>query len=80
MTYQRLTPAQFEALFGGTSDLARRLSSVTGRKVSEGTVGAWKSRGRIPALQVINVEKATGIARHRIRPDLYPAPDLLGAA
>lgn len=77
---KRLTPEQFETLFGSTSELARRLSQITGSKFSDGTVGAWKSRGRIPAHRAIDVEKATGIPRHRIRPDLYPAPDLQGAA
>jgi DNA-binding transcriptional regulator YdaS (Cro superfamily) len=77
---KRFTSEQFETLFGGTTDLARRLEKVTGTKVSEGTVAAWKSRGRIPALRVIAVERATGIPRHRIRPDLYPASELQGAA
>lgn len=77
---KRFTPEQFETLFGGTTDLARRLSQITGEKVSDGTVGAWKSRGQIPARRAIDVEKATGIPRHRIRPDLYPAPEMQGAA
>lgn len=36
------------------------------------TVWGWK---RIPAERVLAVERATGISRHELRPDLYgPAP------
>ena len=75
MTYTPLTADQFETLFGRTSDLAGRLTAITGEKVSEGTVGAWKSRGRIPVQRVLDVERATGIPRFRIRPDIYPAEE-----
>jgi DNA-binding transcriptional regulator YdaS (Cro superfamily) len=62
-----LSPEQFDTLFGpSTTKLARQL----GRKT--GTVAAWKTRGRIPAEEVLEVERVTGIPRHRIRPDIYP--------
>lgn len=80
MKLKPFTPEQFETLFGSTAELARRLSQMSGTTVSDGTVGAWKSRGRIPAHRAIDVERVTGIPRHRIRPDLYPAPDMQGAA
>lgn len=32
-------------------------------------VGKWK---RVPPERVIEVEQATGVSRHRLRPDLYP--------
>lgn len=44
-----------------------------------GTVSAWASRNRIPAEQVLDVERSVGIPRHRQRPDIYPAEDA-GAA
>lgn len=30
------------------------------------------ARNKIPAERVLEVEKATGIARHHLRPDIYP--------
>lgn len=38
-------------------------------------ISYWQRKlGRIPAEHVPEVEKATGIPRHQLRPDLYPAP------
>lgn len=48
-------------------DLAERMS------VDKATVTRW-SRGRVPAERVLDIERATGIPRHELRPDLYPAP------
>lgn len=33
-------------------------------------IANWKARGRVPVERVIDVEKATGISRHLLRPDL----------
>jgi len=30
--------------------------------------------GRVPAERVLQIEKATGVSRHELRPDLYPLP------
>lgn len=35
----------------------------------------WERRG-IPAERVLEVERVTGIARHELRPDLYPQEPL----
>lgn len=38
-------------------------------------VSAWaasKWRHRVPAERVIALEKATGVSRHELRPDIYP--------
>jgi DNA-binding transcriptional regulator YdaS (Cro superfamily) len=40
--------------------------------ISKAAVSLWLKR-RIPAERVLDVEKATGIPRHDLRPDLYPA-------
>lgn len=48
------------------SELARRLN------VSLQVVCGWRDRGRVPAERVLAVEEATGVPRHRIRPDIYP--------
>lgn len=33
----------------------------------------WE-RNRVPAERVLMIEKVTGIPRHLLRPDIYPAP------
>ncbi|MBC3421816.1 MULTISPECIES: YdaS family helix-turn-helix protein [Pseudomonas] len=35
-------------------------------------VSYWKTRG-VPARQALPIEKATGVSRHELRPDLYPS-------
>ena len=59
-----------EALNGNQSELAR----ICG--VKQPTVWGWlnKGRGVLPAEYVLKVEEATGIARHELRPDIYPPP------
>ncbi len=61
-------------------------------RVKPQSVQGWFIRNKVPAEQVLTVEKITGIARHKLRPDLYPpeeyelllalksAPDSLKAA
>jgi TorA maturation chaperone TorD len=50
---------------GGVSELARRIG------ISQPSVSNWD---KVPAERVLAVEAATGIARMRLRPDLYRAP------
>lgn len=52
---------------GGVTQIASSLGMPIG------TVSAWISRDTIPAERVLQVEKATGIPRERLRPDLYPS-------
>lgn len=47
------------------ANLARELG------VDKAQVTRW-SKGRIPAERVIDIERATGVPRHHLRPDLYP--------
>lgn len=47
------------------TDFARRMS------VNKSTVTRWAQK-RIPAERVLDVERATGVGRHLLRPDLYP--------
>lgn len=35
-------------------------------------VSYWKVRG-VPARHALPIEKATGVSRHELRPDLYPS-------
>src|SRR6476469_1826799 len=50
---------------GGVSELARRIG------ISQPSVSNWD---KVPAERVLAVEAATGIARVRLRPDLYSEP------
>ena len=50
------------------ADLARALN------VDKATVTRWGQNG-IPAERVPEIEQATGISRHELRPDLWAKPD-----
>lgn len=69
------TPSRYEALkdaiaaLGGTQAELARIC-----KVSPTAVWKWvQSSKQLPAEFVLDVEAATGISRHRLRPDIYPA-------
>ncbi len=49
------------------------LSRILG--VNKATVTRWSQRN-VPAENVLTVERATGIPRERIRPDIYPPEDV----
>ncbi len=51
---------------GNQSKLARALN-----KKPQVVSYWWNNIGRIPAEYVPDVEKATGVPRHELRPDLY---------
>lgn len=40
-------------------------------------VAQWR---RVPATRVLKVAEVTGIPPHELRPDLYPAPNVVSAA
>ena len=50
---------------GGVGELASLLG------ISAQAVSQWD---KVPPLRVIQVEQATGVSRHDLRPDLYPEP------
>jgi TorA maturation chaperone TorD len=52
---------------GGVSELARRIG------ISQPSVSNWD---KVPAERVLAVEAATGLARVRLRPDLYREPSV----
>lgn len=45
--------------------------------ITHGAIYQW---GEVPAQRVLDVERLTGIPRHELRPDLYPAPNHGAAA
>lgn len=58
------------AAAGGPTKLAEGLG------VTRSAVSQWQ---RIPAERVLDVERITGVPRHELRPDLYPAPEASAA-
>jgi DNA-binding transcriptional regulator YdaS (Cro superfamily) len=50
---------------GGLAGLAGELG------ITEQAVSQWDE---VPPLRVLAVERVTGVPRHELRPDLYPAP------
>jgi transcriptional regulator with XRE-family HTH domain len=50
------------------ADMAARL------KVKPPAISKWES-GKVSVGMVLAVEKLTGIPRHKLRPDIYPAPE-----
>lgn len=48
-----------------------KLAQMIGK--TQGHISKWLERKHIPAECVIPIENATGISRHELRPDLYPA-------
>lgn len=50
-----------------TAEGPTRLASLIG--VSSQAISQWE---QVPSTRVIQVERATGIPRHALRPDLYP--------
>jgi post-segregation antitoxin (ccd killing protein) len=48
-----------------------RLGDILG--VAHTSVVRWRQSGHVPAERVLALEAATGVPRHRLRPDLYPA-------
>lgn len=57
---------QAKQVLGGPSALAKALGDISSQAVSQ-----WK---KVPAERVIAVESVTGVARHELRPDIYPPP------
>lgn len=53
---------------GGLAGLATPLG------ISAQAISQWEE---VPPLRVLAVERASGIPRHELRPDLYPPPDPL---
>ena len=53
---------------GGSAALARLLSDAD-RQITSQAISQWR---RVPVERVLEVERATGVSRHELRPDIYP--------
>lgn len=67
------TPLERAILAAGSGKALALLLGVTPMAVSY-----WKARG-VSARQALPIEKATGVSRHELRPDLYPTETLSAA-
>lgn len=47
-----------------------KLSKVIGE--SQQNISHWLNKGRVPAEQVLPIERLTGVPRYELRPDIYP--------
>lgn len=61
---------------GGVTELAKKLTAA-GTKITKSAVSQWE---RCPVNRVLDVEAVTGVARHVLRPDIYPPQDVAAAA
>lgn len=48
----------------------RQLAALLGVRYQ--SIQDWLSANKVPAERVLAIEKATGISRHELRPDIYP--------
>lgn len=57
---------------GSQSELARRLTEISGRPVKQQQVWNWLHREkRPPVKQSQFIERVTGITKERLRPDVF---------
>ena len=61
--------AAIDASGGNMSNLARKL------KIAPQSIREWVLRGKIPSERVLLVERATGVPKERLRPDIYPTKE-----
>jgi DNA-binding transcriptional regulator YdaS (Cro superfamily) len=60
-----------EALERACQALGTKKALAEALGVHQSTISAWRARGRIPAEHVVGIERASGVPRHELRPDLY---------
>ncbi|ECT1022497.1 cytoplasmic chaperone TorD [Salmonella enterica] len=57
---------------GGQSELARKLTAISGCLVRQQQVWNWLNREKKPSVkQTPFIEKVTGITKERLRPDVF---------
>lgn len=64
--------AEAKHAVNGASGLARAL----GEGISPQAISQWK---RVPAERVVDVERVTGVPRHRLRPDIFGVSEAAGS-
>ncbi|WP_039046567.1 transcriptional regulator [Plesiomonas shigelloides] len=72
MTPEQQALAEAIAIAGGQSELARKLTAASGRKVKQQQVWNWLNRERQPPIkQSQYIESVTGVAKEKLRPDVF---------
>jgi DNA-binding transcriptional regulator YdaS (Cro superfamily) len=56
---------------GGSKKLAAALG------ISHQAISQWTQRGECPVRRVLDVERASGVSRYELRPDIYPPPQFI---
>ena len=59
---------------GGPSKVGKQLG------LHHASVIEWRKTGQVPVAHVLRLEQITGIPRHQLRPDVYPAPEAASSA
>ncbi|EDW4548803.1 helix-turn-helix domain-containing protein [Salmonella enterica] len=72
MTPEQIALTEAINAAGGQSELARKLTVSSGCLVRQQQVWNWLNREKKPSVkQVPFIEKITGIAKERLRPDVF---------
>jgi DNA-binding transcriptional regulator YdaS (Cro superfamily) len=76
---QRATAASALAQAVSQAPSQKAFERLTG--VKQQNVSNWLRKSQpLPAEHVLKVEQSTGVSRHLLRPDIYPADEPLSAA
>lgn len=68
------TSVEVEALREAIGKIGSQSATARLLKVTQGAVSKWLSGKKpLPAKHVLIVEAETGVAKERLRPDIYPA-------
>lgn len=60
------------SIAGTQAELARRIATAE-RPIKQQHVWNWLKRDKkVPPEVVLDIERETGVSRHKLRPDIYP--------
>lgn len=69
---------RFEALQAALAAIGTQQAFADLLGVSQPTIWRWLNQSKqVPAEFVLRVEKATGVSRHDLRPDIYPREEMI---
>ncbi|MCF2827105.1 MULTISPECIES: transcriptional regulator [unclassified Pseudoalteromonas] len=50
----------------------KKLAEAIGNGITQQKISYWLTVGKVPAEYVLNIERVSGVSRHKLRPDIYP--------